>query len=50
MAQKYKKKNGAHNKNAFESPNVESLNESDTPTKASFSLFFKVILISPSIY
>ncbi|XP_078170979.1 WPP domain-interacting tail-anchored protein 1-like isoform X3 [Carex rostrata] len=33
MAQKYKKKNGAHNKNAFESPNVESLNESATPTK-----------------
>lgn len=48
MAQKLKKKDGTHNKNAFDSPNVESLIESATPTKASF--FFNVILISLSIY
>jgi hypothetical protein len=40
LAQKLKKKNGGHNKSAFESSNVESLIESASPTKASVLLFF----------
>jgi hypothetical protein len=45
MAQKLKKKNGGHNKSAFESSNVESLIESASFTKASVLLKNVYILI-----
>jgi hypothetical protein len=50
MAQKLKKKNGGHNKSAFESSNVESLIESASFTKASVLLKNVYILIFFPIY